>query len=144
MNKEVASLTLTDGGTGYAQATTYNLVFSGGNPTSTAIATGDAVFEFNISIVNAGESYDTATVTFTGGGGSNLAAQLTVDPNTTRISNAVITNQGSGYTSVPSFQVSAPDDVWNYNHIKVKTRGANGTTASTHATGKYARLAWRG
>jgi hypothetical protein len=144
MNKEVASLTLTDGGTGYAQATTYNLVFSGGNPTSTAIATGDAVFEFNISIVNAGESYDTATVTFTGGGGSNLAAQLTVDPNTTRISNAVITNQGSGYTSVPSFQVSAPDDVWNYNHIKVKTRGVNGTTASTHATGKYARLAWRG
>ena len=144
LNKEVASLTLADGGTGYAQATVYNLVFSGGNPTSTAIATGDAVFEFDISIVNAGESYDTATVTFTGGGGSNLTALLTVDPNTTGISNAVITNQGSGYTSIPSFQVSAPDDVWNYNHIKARTRGANGTTASTHAAEKYVRLAWRG
>lgn len=144
LNKEVQSLTLSDGGTGYDPATIYNLTFTGGNPTSTAIGTANAKFEFDITVTNPGDGYNTATVTFTGGGGSNLAADLTVDPGTTQITGATITNQGTGYTSIPTYQVSNPDDVWNFNHIRARERGANGTTAFSHPVGKYARLAWRG
>lgn len=144
LNKEVQSLTVSDGGTGYDPATIYNLTFTGGNPTSTAVGTANAKFEFDITITNPGDGYHTATVTFTGGGGSNLAADLTVDPNTTQITGATITNQGTGYTSIPTYQVSNPDDVWNFNHIRARERGANGTTAFSHAVGKYVRLAWRG
>ena len=109
-----------------------------------AIGTANAKFEFDITVTNPGDGYNTATVTFTGGGGSNLAADLTVDPNTTQITGATITNQGTGYTSIPTYQVSNPDDVWNFNHIRARERGANGTTAFSHPVGKYARLAWRG
>ena len=144
LNKEIAGLTLSDGGTGYDPATIYNLTFTGGNPTSTAVGTANARFEFDITVTNPGDGYNTATVAFTGGGGSNLTADLTVDPNTTQLTGATITNQGTGYTSIPTYQVSNPDDVWNFNHIRARERGANGTTAFSHAIGKYVRLAWRG
>lgn len=51
------------------------------------------------SIINAGANYTTATVAFTGGGGSGAQAIAEIDNG--EIAAIIITNPGSGYTSPP-------------------------------------------
>ena len=57
-----------------------------------------------ITVTNPGSNYTSATVSFSGGGGSGLAA--TVDISNGTISSITITNAGSGYTSAPSVSIT--------------------------------------
>jgi hypothetical protein len=58
----------------------------------------------NITIDNAGSNYTTATITFSGGGGTGAQADATIDAG--EIVAITITNPGSGYTSAPTVTIS--------------------------------------
>lgn len=62
----------------------------------------------DITIVNDGVGYSEATVTITGGGGANATATAVIDTSDS-VSQIIITNGGSGYTSTPTVTISAPD-----------------------------------
>lgn len=76
---------------------------------ATAVATITNGSVTDISITNVGAGYSTATVTISGGGGSSATANIVVDTDTDTIQNITVTNGGSGYTSTPSVDITAPD-----------------------------------
>jgi hypothetical protein len=61
----------------------------------------------DIAITDAGLGYKEATITISGGGGSNATATATIVGDS--ISKIDITNAGTGYTSTPTVTISAPD-----------------------------------
>lgn len=61
-----------------------------------------------VSLVNGGSGYGVVSVLITGGGGSGAFATATVDSITGAISAIILTDGGSGYTSVPSVSISLP------------------------------------
>ena len=78
--RNVESITITAGGSGYSSAptVTFSAPFSGTTATGTATISGGAVT--GITMTNVGVGYQSApTITFSGGGGSNAAATATVD-----------------------------------------------------------------
>jgi hypothetical protein len=58
----------------------------------------------SITITNAGANYTSATVSFTGGGGSGAAAIALIEAG--EISAITITNPGTGYTSAPTITIT--------------------------------------
>jgi hypothetical protein len=58
----------------------------------------------DITITNAGENYTTATLSFSGGGGSGAQAIATISDG--EIAAITTTNPGSGYTSAPSIIIT--------------------------------------
>jgi hypothetical protein len=111
--KLVATITVTNGGTGYTSAPTVTFGTTNGNgATATATISGGAVTAVTVT---AGGAYTAApTVGFTGGGGSGatatstLSAATTVDTVTTSLGlqTVTITNAGSGYKTNPNVTVT--------------------------------------
>lgn len=103
----VNSITLTNAGSGYANAT---VTFSGGGGTgATAVAevTTFATGTVSIYVVNGGTgygAYGVLPVTISGGGGSSATANAIISGNT--VTEVIMSNRGTGYTSAPSVSVS--------------------------------------
>ena len=101
--KTVASLTITNAGTGYTSAPTVAFSAPVGGTTATGTAVLDGTTIDSVTITNAGEGYVTApTVTFTGGGGSAAAATavLTTNADQSGYTHALVSfyNGGVGMT----------------------------------------------
>ena len=81
-SKEVSSITVTNGGSGYTSAP--DVTISGGSGTgATATATVESGAVTGITITNNGYNYTSApSVTFSGGGGSSAAATTTIHTGT--------------------------------------------------------------
>lgn len=75
---------------------------------ATAIATITDGAVTAITVVEDGVGYSEATVTISGGGGSDATATAIVD-SADSISYIKVTNGGSGYSSTPTVTISAPD-----------------------------------
>ena len=103
----VNSVTLTNAGSGYSNAT---VTFSGGggsNAAAIAEITTFATGTVSIYVANGGTgygSYGNLAVTISGGGGTNANAVAIVSGNT--VTEVIMTNRGTGYTSAPSVAVS--------------------------------------
>jgi len=75
---------------------------------ATAVATITDGTVTAISMTNDGVGYSEATVTITGGGGANATATAIIDTSDS-VSQIIVTNGGSGYTSTPTVTISTPD-----------------------------------
>ena len=111
LGKRIASFTVTNGGSGYASAPTVTISPGTGTtatlPTATATAVpcsgscGTPGTIDNIVVTNGGSGYTSATVSISGGGGSNATATASVTP-TSQLVAVNVTAGGSGYTSAPT------------------------------------------
>jgi FtsP/CotA-like multicopper oxidase with cupredoxin domain len=112
-NGAITGITVTDGGSGYSQA---SVVITGSGTGATAKATivkkGAIV---GIAITNGGSGYTAPTVSFSGGGAGTGAAATAFGG----VAQVTITNGGSGYTA-PNVDFDLPD-------------GPNGVQARGHA-----------
>ena len=102
----VASITITNGGSGYTTAPAVTIAPPSGQATATAITSGGAVTGFTIN---------------SGGAGYSLVPAVTIAPPSSgtqaiaiaRLTGGVVTgftiiNPGSGYTSAPAITIAAP------------------------------------
>jgi len=100
----VASLSVTDGGSGYTSAPTVSFSGGGGSGAAATAVIGGRVS--SVSITNRGQEYTSApTVSFSGGGGSGAAATATLRDQGPILSISV-TGAGSGYTATPTVSLS--------------------------------------
>jgi hypothetical protein len=93
----VGGVNITAQGTGYTSA---SVAFGGGGGTG---ATGVVIINtgvVSVPVTAGGSAYTYATVSFSGGGGSGAAALVGIIGGV--ITNVLITNAGSGYTSPPT------------------------------------------
>jgi hypothetical protein len=96
----VASLTLTNGGTGYTTAPTVTISGGGGSgATATATVSGGAVTSLTLTAGGSGFS-TTPTVSFSGGGGAGAHATAALP--TRAVASLTILDGGYGYTSAPA------------------------------------------
>lgn len=126
ISKQVASVTITSGGSGYSSAPAVS--FGGGTGsggTATATISGGVVT--GVTVTAGGQFSSAPTVVFTGGGGSGVGATATLTAGTTigtgttigQVARIAIAAGGTGYTSTPSVTIAAPP---------------SGTTATATAT----------
>lgn len=80
--KQISSLTLTNGGSGYTSAPTVTITGNGTSAQATATISSGAVVkvEMNNESAALGSGYDYADVSFSGGGGSGAAARVVIGP----------------------------------------------------------------
>lgn len=76
---------------------------------ATAVATITNGSVTDITLVNTGTGYENATVTITGGAGNGATATATVNTNSDSIERITLTAGGTGYSSTPTVEISAPD-----------------------------------
>jgi len=101
----IASLTLTNSGSGYTSVPTISFVGGVATTAATASVTLTPTSVATIKKLAAGSGYTSVpTVTFDGGGGSGLEATAVL--NTGTVASYIITNPGSGYTSVPTATIT--------------------------------------
>lgn len=105
-NGGVATITITNGGSGYVTPPT--VVFSSGAAAATATIGGGAVV--SITVTNSGTGYGAApTISFTGGGGGSGAAataNVLLGPGMQGVQSITVTAGGTGYTSVPTVAIT--------------------------------------
>jgi hypothetical protein len=112
-SKQVVSIAVTAGGTGFTSPPT--VAFGGGvgsGATATAVVSGGAVTAVNVTA--GGNFTSTPTVTFSGGGGTGAAATASMSGDTTigtctstgQVASIAKTSNGSGYTSPPTITIS--------------------------------------
>jgi hypothetical protein len=112
-SKQVVSIAVTAGGTGFTSAPA--VAFGGGvgsGATAVAVVSGGVVTAVNVTA--GGNFTSTPTVTFSGGGGTGAAATATMSGDTTigtctstgQVSAINKTANGSGYTSPPTITIS--------------------------------------
>jgi hypothetical protein len=101
--RQVSSIRVLNGGTGYVTAPTVNILGGGGtNARATAFVSGGTVTK--ILVTNAGSGYtSTPTITFSGGSGSGASAEALVGG----ISSVTVDDFGSGYLIPPEVVISA-------------------------------------
>jgi hypothetical protein len=112
LGKRIASFTVTNGGSGYNSTPSVTIGAGVGTtataPTATASISGgggNAGEIASIAVTNGGTGYTSATVTISGGGGTNATATASVGT-TNQITAINVTNGGSGYTSAPAVNLS--------------------------------------
>jgi len=108
LSRSLSLIALTSPGTGYAQDASVSI--TGGNPDTPAQANPILKREFKASVVDPGNAYNTATVSFTGGGPSNnggVAADVNLSNG--RVVGLTFTDFGTGYSDAPAATISAPD-----------------------------------
>jgi hypothetical protein len=104
----VNSVTLTNAGSGYNNAPT--ITFSGGGGTNAAAVAQLVTFKtgtVSIFVTNGGSGYGqfgNLYVTITGGGGTGANASAIISGNA--ISQVIMNNPGTGYTSAPTVSIS--------------------------------------
>ncbi len=129
----VASISLSNGGSGYTSMPTVD-IFGGGGSGATATATGSVA---NIVVSDPGIGLDfTPIVTLVGGGGTGATAIANVANG--RVINFVVTNGGSGYTTAPTVVLSKPLSLGVYNYWLPVIMGGTGTPvpSTPFATGQ--------
>jgi sugar lactone lactonase YvrE len=96
----VASIAVTNGGSGYTSVPTVAITGGGGTgATAVAVLSGGAVA--SVTLASAGTGYITApSLAITGGGGSGASGTVALTP--TSVASATISAGGSGYTSPPA------------------------------------------
>lgn len=101
-NGGVATITITNGGSGYLSVPT--VVFSSGTAAATAVVSGQTVV--SITVTNGGSGYGTPpTISFSGGGGGTGAAataNVMLGPGMQGIQQIIVTNGGTAYATVPT------------------------------------------
>ena len=105
----VASIAVTNGGTGYtsAPAVTISAPNQANGVQATAVATILANTVTSVVLTEAGTGYTSnPTVTFTGGGGSNAAAVASYTTFKTGTVSVTVLNGGTGYTNAANITVS--------------------------------------
>lgn len=110
LGRELTGLTLTSPGTGYGDGSTTTISLSGGNPDTPAEPDFLLGREFKASVIEAGNAYNNATATFSGGGignGGDIAADVNISNG--RVVGLTFTNFGTDYTDAPAVTISAPD-----------------------------------
>jgi hypothetical protein len=120
---EVASATVTPGGTGYTAAptVTFSAPPSGTTATGTATISGGAVTA--ITITNPGSGYTAPpTITITGGGGTGATAMAAML--------AEIDFSGGSLITAPTFTIGAADNVIGTNAAPVTLFAPNGATVT--------------
>ena len=124
----------------------FALVNNGAAISGTASATAVISFGFlvNANITAAGAGYSNApTVTVIGGGGTGaqLVAQIS---NSGVVTNVVVLNPGSGYTTVPSIQFSAPPlafaSLWSNDSTSINGSQPSGACSLGVTNGLYSVL----
>ena len=82
IEKQISSITLTNGGSGYTSAPTVTITGNGTSAQATATISSGAVVkvEMNNESAALGSGYDYADVSFSGGGGSGAAARVVITP----------------------------------------------------------------
>jgi hypothetical protein len=111
-NTSIDSITITNGGSGYATPPTITISAPAGgtNAVLTAVRNASTNTITAVTVTSGGSGYATApTLTFSGGGGANAAATANISNGV--ITSVTVTNQGTNYTSVPSIAVSATNSV---------------------------------
>jgi hypothetical protein len=93
----VVSVTITNPGSGYEVGDVPQLAFSGGGSNTTPILTANlnAGGVGGVNITAGGSSYTSATVAFSGGGGTGAAGTVIIN---TGVTGVPVTAAGSGYT----------------------------------------------
>ena len=76
---------------------------------ATAVATIQDGAVTAIDLTNTGLGYSAATVSITGGNGANAEAAAVVSSNIDQVTQIIVTDGGSGYTSTPTVTISTPD-----------------------------------
>jgi hypothetical protein len=104
----VNSITLTNAGTGYSSPPTVTISGGGGaNAAALAQLTTFKTGTVTILVTNGGIGYTNAAntvVTITGGGGTNAAGTAIISGG--QVTQVVMTNPGSGYTSTPTVAIT--------------------------------------
>jgi FtsP/CotA-like multicopper oxidase with cupredoxin domain len=100
----LASVTVTNGGSGYTSPPTVTFVGGGGAGALATATIGGSPLKV-VKVTAGGSGYRSVpTVTFTGGGGTGAAARATVSGGV--VTAITLTNPGSGYTSNPTVTVN--------------------------------------
>ena len=110
IGKPLASIALTNAGTGYGDGSTTTIQLVGGNPDVDAVPDFLLGTEFKARIIDGGSAYNSANVSFIGGGignGGDLAADVNISNG--RVTGLTFTNYGTDYTDAPQALISAPD-----------------------------------
>lgn len=102
----VVALNIVSPGSGYQVGDTVQVQFSGGGSDTGAILEAylNAGSVAAVNVTAGGSGYTTATVAFSGGGGSGAAGTVIIGSGVTSIA---VSNGGSGYTSVPNVTLSS-------------------------------------
>jgi hypothetical protein len=109
LTNKVASIVLTNAGSGYSSAPT--ITFSTGNASASCAITTSLVSRFTVT--NGGSGYtDAPIVKITGGGGTGATATAIVDPNSNTVTGLNIITEGTGYTSTPTVTITASSGVF--------------------------------
>lgn len=119
---------------------------NGGQATgsTSAVATITGVKVSGADINNQGSGYTSASVTFSGGGGSGAAATAEVSGG--KIVNIVITNSGSNYTSIPTMSVTgngtgaAVSAKVGITQVSISSGGTGYTMVPTVIAGTFLRV----
>ena len=110
IGKPLAGITLTNPGSNYGDGSTTTIQLVGGNPDVDAVADFLLGTEFKARIIDGGSAYNSANVSFIGGGignGGDLAADVNISNG--RVTGLTFTNYGTDYTDAPQALISAPD-----------------------------------
>ncbi|MDR6782292.1 gliding motility-associated-like protein [Pedobacter africanus] len=119
---------------------------NGGQATgsTSAVATISKVKVTGADIKNRGSGYTSASVTFSGGGGSGAAATAVVSGG--KITDIVITSSGSNYTSIPTMSVTgdgtgaAVSAKVGITQVSIGGGGTGYTTAPTVIAGTFLKV----
>jgi hypothetical protein len=110
LGKPLAGITLTNPGLNYGDGNTTTIQLVGGNPDVDAVPDFLLGLEFKANIIDNGSAYNTASVSFVGGGignGGDLSADVNISNG--RVTGLTFTNFGTDYTDAPQVLISAPD-----------------------------------
>tara|TARA_B100000965_G_scaffold115185_1_gene95006 strand:+ start:2472 stop:5309 length:2838 start_codon:yes stop_codon:yes gene_type:complete len=110
----------------------------------TANASVSGGFITSITVTSSGYGYDPnepPTITFSGGGGSGAKATCTVSTQGT-ISGFTIVSAGSGYTSAPTVNILAGNEVVPIESFEKPARLSKGCNSYNYASGQPTSYAW--
>ncbi|MDD4892059.1 MAG: hypothetical protein PHU85_19225, partial [Phycisphaerae bacterium] len=100
----IASVSLTNGGTGYTGTPTVSFTGGGGSGAAATVTLSAGAIS-RLQLTSTGSGYtSTPTVTITGGGGSGATATVALAP--PRLASISLINGGSGYTAAPTVTIS--------------------------------------
>jgi len=129
----IATINVTNPGSGYSYYDVLYLAFSGGGGYSTAICqavlTSGSVTAINV--LNGGAGYtSTSTVTIEGGGGYGAQATPTISGG--QVTGFTITNGGQTYSSPPTVYVTDANNTVARATVAIMPFGVAGTTVETY------------
>ena len=106
----IASVSLSNAGSGYINAANTTITFVGGGGTNASAVASLVTFAtgtVSIAVIDGGAGYTNAantTISITGGGGTGAAAQAIVTGNV--VTSVIMTNPGTGYTNTANLIVT--------------------------------------